>query len=162
MTNEGEDLLARLQAAVSWPDDSRVMRAIQKRAETSNLDLTHLVPPLIARLASGDEWSQDAAVRAIGAIGDPRAVEPLCGLLGFTEHQLPDNLGPKPNHAILAHAMVANDEDDVRNSAIRALGNIGDRRALPALRACAENESEQNRIRKAAREVIAKLEAEAP
>ncbi len=159
MTDEVEEFLARLQAAVDWPDDSKVMRAIQKRAETSNLDLTHLVPPLIARLASGDEWSQDSAVRAIGAIGDPRAVEPLCCLLGFTERPLPNNLGPKRNHALLAHAMVASEEDDIRNSAVRALGNIGDRRALPALRACAENESEQNRIRKTAREVIAKLES---
>ena len=161
MTDEVEELLARLQAAVDWPDDWRVMGAIQKMAETSSLDLRRLVPPLIARLATGDEWAQDAAVRAIGAIGDPRAVEPLCGLLGFKQRTLPDNLGPKRNHAILAHAMVASDEDDVRNSVVRALGNICDRRALPALRACAENESEQNRIRKAAREVIATLESEA-
>ena len=135
------------------------MRAIRAAAETSDLDLTPLVPPLVELLAGGDEWSQDAAAQTLAAVGDPRAVEPLCALLTFTEHPLPDDLGPNPDHAVLAHARVSDDEQDVLVSAARALGALGDPRGGPALRACAQDDRQPDQVRRAARAALEVLEA---
>ena len=162
MDERVEALAERLEAASIWPDDVLAMKAIRRCAEEGGRDLSPLVPELIARLESGDEWSTEAAVRTLAATGDPRAVEPLIRALEFVEHGLPDDLGPDPDHAVLAHAQVAHDEDRIRLSSARALGQLGQASALPALRACAADEREMDAVRHAAREAIALLEAAIP
>ncbi len=152
----GPELLKRLLAAPAWPDDTDVMEEIADAA-TGGLDVRATVPELIKRLDSPHEWSSAEAAKTLGAVGDAAAVDPLCRLAGFVPHELPDDLGPKPSETLYAHAVVAHDEAEVRFEAVRALGKIGDARALPALRACAAEEQEDREVRDAARASIATI-----
>ena len=114
-------------------------------AEQGAADLSLIVPRLLPLLSPGDEWVQETAANTLGAIGDRRAVEPLCALLSFSPRRLPKHPGPKTNHTVLAHAMVAHDEDNVRHAAAVALGEIRSPQGLSALRASASNENETKR-----------------
>jgi hypothetical protein len=156
--DEVQQLIGRLEAADSWRDTSAILREIRSLAEQGSADLSLVVPRLFRLLSGGDEWVQETAANALGAMGDPRAVEPLCALLSFSPRRLPKHLGPKPNHTVLAHAMVAHDEDNVRHAAAVALGEIRSPQGLSALRASASNENETKRNRNASRVAIARIE----
>ncbi|MDP7265201.1 MAG: HEAT repeat domain-containing protein, partial [Candidatus Thermoplasmatota archaeon] len=67
-----------------------------------------VVETLIEVLEEGDEWNRPAAAKALGKIGDERAVKPLVKLL-------------------------EDDNEYIRESAAEALGKIGDIRSVEPL-----------------------------
>jgi HEAT repeat protein len=158
MTTTADDLLTRLKAATQWPDNTRVLKEIRRVAESAIVDLGILLPDLFGALSGSDEWVAQDAAEALGAIRDPRAVAPLCKVLGYVEHVLPDDLGGNRDHAILAHAQVARFEADVRYEVAKALGRIGDPGALPALRASVANTEETQPVRDVAQRAIEEIE----
>ena len=89
------------------------------------------VPALIGLLGEKSWDVQREAIRALGRLGDPRAVEPLLAVL-----QEPDGLR--------------------RAEVESALGMIGDRRALPALRAL--EREEKGSVQVGARSAIEQIE----
>ncbi len=102
------------------------------------------VPGLIPLLASDEEIRP--IVRAMGAIGDARAVEPLLQAFGLVRcfyrgpvaaalGQLGDPRAVDPLIAALTRTKSAPEDDCAEVEAIDALGEIGDPRARPALEA---------------------------
>jgi HEAT repeat protein len=80
-----------------------------------------------------------AAAVALGDFGDPRAVEPLIGILGEKEGEI--RLAAVLSLAKIADtravpaltALLGDPDGDVRTAVVIALGMIGDRSAVPAL-----------------------------
>lgn len=99
------------------------------------------VPPLIAVLNDPDPAVRQASVWALGRLGDTRALEPLIGRLAYDESpEVHDGamdalhaFGPAAVEALIA-ALYAQDVD-VREAAARALGRLGDARAVDSLTA---------------------------
>ncbi len=154
------ELLERLRAAEDWPQECDAMRAVRAAAAEGVEGLDLLLEALAGWLRAGDEWPAAEAAKTLGVLADPRSVDALLGAIAaYPPMELPEDLGSGDrNHAILAHAMVSNDEDDVRYEAIEALGRIGDRRAAPALRAVLAHPAEVKRVKQVARAVLERLE----
>jgi HEAT repeat protein len=91
-----------------------------------------VIPSLITGTQSDEPLVREAAVQALGKIGDRSAVPSLTGLLTSTS--------------------IA-----VRLSAIKALENIGDPQAIPALEAIAKNDSDRV-VRDTARIVLSNMQ----
>ena len=87
------------------PDNAKEVRLKAVEA-LGKIDDSRAVEPLIGVLADSDKDIRKAVVEALGKVKDPEAVDPLISVL--------------------------NDED-VQLAAIWALGNIGDKRAVPVL-----------------------------
>ncbi|NOY24295.1 MAG: HEAT repeat domain-containing protein [Oligoflexia bacterium] len=149
--------LARLLSTREWPDDTDAMDALLALSREGH-DIGPAMPELIRRLDSADDFSSQHAAEVLGAVGDPRAIAGLAAAAQVAPHPLPELLGPNPGEAMYAHAVVAHDEENVRRHAVKALGAIGDRRALPFLRVCAADEREEDSIRAAALNAIARIE----
>jgi HEAT repeat protein len=94
-----------------------------------------IVPPLIALLNDEGPTIKDAA-KALGAIGDARAVEPLIAALkNVYYHNTASNALAKIGTPAVEPLIAAlnNDNIAVRNGAAEALGEIGDVRAVEPL-----------------------------
>jgi len=96
-----DSLMKVLQFSTKWRDRSNAAEALGKIGDRAS-------EPLIAALGRGSTEIRQRAAKALGVIGDARAVEPLMGLLDDA-----DGL--------------------VRGNAAEALGKIGDARAVSGL-----------------------------
>lgn len=90
--------------------------------------------PLRDALTHANAGVKAAAALALGQLGDPTAVIPLCRPLAQDSNSM------------------------VREAAAQALGYIGDRSAIPALEAAAKTDS-KGKVRKAARAALAQIRA---
>ncbi len=127
------------------------------------------IKPYIARLLSkvksGGNWERvrEDAVKALGEIGDPRAVEPLIAELeagyGYKVVQQAAAIAlgkigdPRAVEPLIAELKAGYTE--MRKAAAEALGKIGDPRAVEPLIAALKNRDEK--VRKAAAEALDKL-----
>jgi HEAT repeat protein len=99
------------------------------------------VEPLIAALKDESTQVRDTAVVALGKTGDARAMEPLIAALKAESVLRPlayDALVEIGKHTSVVEPLIAalKDQDqDIRLVAIRALGEIGDARAVEPLNA---------------------------
>lgn len=156
-----EELLADLRAATEWPRDIDVMQSIQAAVADTDLDLTPLVSVLIGRLDAVEDWSVQEAAKTLGAIGDESAVDPLCNILRrLRTSMVPSDFHRKGGRAAHAQAAVAHEEDDLRHDVIRALQAIGNVDALPVLTEFANNDTNGDRVRRAAEQAIVALGGE--
>ena len=143
-------------AATVWPRDVVVLRDIRRAAE-NGFNVETLVPLLLDRLHNSDEWSQQSIVETLAAIGDRRAVGPLCRLLARGPRVLPEELGDNPHQAAYAHAVVAHEDDALRRSVVQALHAIGDPAAVAVLLHVSANPLEPPALRAAASTVSTQL-----
>lgn len=98
------------------------------------------VEPLIAALKNERDKVRQSAAKALGRIGDPRAVEPLIAALqddhGHVRELSARALGsigdPRAVEALIA-VLQGKDYEYVREAAAEALGKIGDARAIEPL-----------------------------
>ncbi len=106
---------------------------------------TTCVPVLLDHLKAEHSFVvRQNAIRALGKIGDKRAVSPLLDILrASVQGKVEDEA---ENEAIL------------RRNAVVALGNIGDPAALPVLKAVSESAREYQSVRDLARITAKKLE----
>jgi len=120
--------------------------------------------PLLRLLGDAEESVRLDVIRSLGRIGDPAALEPLSGFARDASKELDERLeainslasleGPdKVNHLI---RMLGDDEQRVRVRAVRALGQVGDALAVPALRRRKQGERDEE-TRAAIDEAIAAI-----
>lgn len=106
------------------------------------------VPALVEALhLSRDQLEREEAVRWLGRLRDPSAVDPLIQLIGDyrIRHLLVISLGQlgDPRAFTPLHSMLAwEHHTHIRNNLTRGLAELGDRRALPALVTLAARERE--------------------
>lgn len=122
----------------------------------------HAFEELLVALNSEDDNALEDTVRALGELGDPRAIQPLIDLLRVQcQRMLDDDMGEtiwnsawdslvkigEPAVLPLIALLTGDDLDDMRNEAAAALAEIGDRRAVePMIRVLEDtNESEVHR-----------------
>lgn len=111
-TNEASELNKALAVVKShdWSTNRRVADELAKIGQSA-------VPRLIEALNDKDGYVRDVAAKALGKIGDGRAVEPLIHAMQYRDEQVYED-----------------DEDsEARASAAIALGRIGDTRAFEPL-----------------------------
>ena len=140
------------------------LRAKAARA-LGELEEYQAVDPLIALLQERRSVLREAAAQALGRIGDPRAIEPLVALLTsrtsqssrLTAAQALGQLGASKRAAVgiqIASALIRalKDRDsNVRQSALRALGEIGAPAAGPLTAALQDRHSSPAAIRSLAK-----------
>jgi HEAT repeat protein len=124
------------------PDPSRQSKLI----ETLGLmRLTAAVEPLMQQVML-NAFQSGPAIRALGNIGDPRAVSVLIQSgryqnLAWIAKDALVQIGPPAVEGLIA--ALRNDNPDVRFMAVRALGEIGDLRAAVALAERTETEADE-------------------
>ncbi len=94
------------------------------------------VGPLMAAFGAGDRDTRKDAARTLGRIGDARAVEPLVAALRDRDQAIRRSATDalvKIGTPAVDSLIAAFKDPDVRKYAARALGRIGDPRALPPL-----------------------------
>lgn len=160
MNEEVQRLRRALEAAKGWPEDVDAMQAIQGACADPNLDLSTLVPALIERLKSVEDWSVSEAAKTLGVIGDSAAVGPLCAhfvSIRASRTRLPQKSAGEAwgENEAYAYAMVVNEEESVALDLVAALQALASPVALPALQHCVDDASESAPIREAVRRAIA-------
>lgn len=96
---------------------------------------------LVIQLQTGGSDAQWQAAKALGVLGDARAVEPLISALSIQHWRVrcaaAQALGqlrdPRAVDALIAQVNLINSDRTSRLAAAEALGNIGDQRAVPPL-----------------------------
>ncbi|NOY92733.1 MAG: sulfatase-like hydrolase/transferase [Deltaproteobacteria bacterium] len=110
------------------------------------------VPALLDALyVSHDSYEREEAVRWLGRLGDPRAVEPLIALLPeFRIRYLTvvalGMLGDRRAYDPLTQMLDWETHSNVRDNVGRALGQLGDPRAIPLLIPLAASEAESKYV----------------
>ena len=140
-------------------DSQRAQRAIATRAWHEVVALgSAAVEPLIAALGGKESG---AAARALGELGDARAVQPLIAALAYNDWNVrrgAANALGQLGGALAVEPLIAalGDQDwGVREAAARALGKLGDARAVqPLIAALADQDST---VREAAARELGKL-----
>ena len=122
----GDKVVDSVVGLLADPDESIRRHAVEILNAVSD---ERAVEPLIDALEDADWWVRERAIDALGKTKDERAVEPLLALL-------------------------ASDENAV-SLCVRALGAIGDARAVPGL--CRLVESEREDVRRDAAEALKSL-----
>ena len=151
------DEIARLIEKLK-PGNPEVRRAVRALAALGSL----AVGPLIIALESGPWQVRQQAAKALGAIGDVRAVEPLIGALGHGRLRvrgqaaralgaIGDERAAEPLVAVLRDRVA-----EVRGEATEALVRIGGARTVSALIAALKNGSGW-RMRPEAAEVLGEI-----
>jgi HEAT repeat protein len=117
------------------------------------------VEPLVAVLkgcTGHDSWLAGWVARALGKIGDARAVEPLIPALK-DEEEYPRKTAAEALGRIggagaveVLNAALKDGDKDVRKTAVEALGRIGDARAVLPLVTAIEDEEESSGVQPAA------------
>ena len=116
------------------------------------------VEPLVATLGDDDMHVREAAAGALGHLGDPRAVDSLAAILCDTDVLDAAFSALVTIGAPCVPALVATLKDDkfsVRTDAAKALGQIGDARAVEPLIATLRDSKEP--VREAAAEALDRL-----
>jgi HEAT repeat protein len=137
LQNDGSDALALMYERLAAGSPIEAREAASAIAELR--DPRSLGPLLEAlRRAEGDEKCH--IVRALGSLGDGRALPPLLGLLGYglCETAVLEALGRIGDVRALGALVKASKDEraDVCSAAIEALGALGDPRTEDVLRAC--------------------------
>jgi HEAT repeat protein len=117
------------------------------------------VEPLMARIEDSDPYVRDWAIWALGQLGDQRVAEPLLARLEREYHQavavalglLREPCAVEPLMAYLATAIREHPARSAvrsppHHSAAWALGEIGDRRAVPVLVDMLDHDESENRL----------------
>lgn len=97
---------------------------------------------LLNDLSGGDEWLAIDAAKALGELGDARAIEPLLKALDYNSRQAKfdrfveeeterSSKNLRGVSALVEH--MGGDITQIRAESARALGKIGDKAAVPAL-----------------------------
>jgi len=100
------------------------------------------VEPLVLALQDADEGVRQAAAGALGQLGDARAVEPLVVAAARGSRAAAEalrRLGPAAVEPLLERLKDQNRDNDARQHAAAALGQIGDARAVEPLVAALED-----------------------
>jgi HEAT repeat protein len=135
-----ETVPALCQALREWSrwDDAREMVRDAVTAALVKIGAPSVVP-LCELLKDESPGARERAVEALGKIGDPRAVQPLCealrdGRLWDGRYRAAEALGKigQPSVEPLCEAL-RDERSAVRCLAAATLGQIGDTRAVPAL-----------------------------
>nr|VFJ69573.1 MAG: NACHT domain-containing protein [Candidatus Kentron sp. FW] len=161
---------ARLIAAAAKPDcDSEALRWLS--GIFGNERMADAVLPLLARLAGNHPANtRQAMVAALGAIGDPKAIDALVARLADTGEDtavrqaaaaLGKIGGPHATDALLAWLQDTGEDKWVRQAAVMALGKIGDPRATEALLARLADTEEDTVVREAAAVALGRIGAPA-
>jgi HEAT repeat protein len=152
---EIERLIAALKDEPWWAGRGEATEALAQMGEPA-------VGPLIAALRHENDRTRTQAARALGSIGDARAVEPLMTVL--REDKTPIvranaayALGDLGDARAVEPLLGALEDESVRAPAATALGQIGDPRAVEPLRAALDDADEE--VREAAREALGKIGA---
>jgi hypothetical protein len=129
----GRGTSAELLAALGGSDDDLREEAVRLAGERKEKSA---VPALLSQLKSDDRPTRDAAIGALAAIGDPRAVKPLTELAHFRElDELPKILdalsaiGGDEARAYLEFVASGHDNPEMRKLAEEALRHLDARRA---------------------------------
>lgn len=126
--------------------------------------------PLIAALGDPDESLRRTAVDALGELGDPAAAQALTDALSDTDsrvrqqaREVLQGLGKSPVGPLIATLGDPQTTTDVREDAARALGEIGDARAIePLASALEDNEASVRRAAAVALRRMGDARADAP
>ena len=141
-------------------EDGRTSRSAASVLQ--QLKHTEAVGPLMAALADPDFRAQDAAVEALTAIGDRRAIPALIEALEDDNmtvriHAATGLVKFRAHEAVEALAARVDDESEiVREHIVRALGQLGDERVIEILEAAQQDD--ENRVQKAAREALSRIQ----
>ncbi|GAH55065.1 unnamed protein product [marine sediment metagenome] len=131
---EIEELIEALQSAKTWQEKRGILTTLQPWEVSDLIVIQPLIDTLIDIARKGaHRILQRKAVRLLGEIGDPKAVEPLIIVL------------------------LKNQTSDVRVAAAQALGQIGDTRAVEPLIAILEDLAEETYVRENAIEALGKI-----
>ena len=129
------------------------------------LGVTHdeLLEGHLTALGSADPGARSEAARALGELGDNRAIKQLLGM--FTDqsgdvraaaHEALRKLGVTYNELLEGHLAALGSEDpDARSEAARALGELGDRRAVEPLSGILSDVSQD--VRRTAAEALGEI-----
>ncbi len=115
------------------------VKAVREEAATALVSIGKPAVPVLLEALRHDDWLVRLhAIEALGKVRAPEAVEPLLGLL-FTDRDTAVRedtaraLGDIGDARAVRFLLVAMKEVGLRPLAIEALGKIGDRQAVPAL-----------------------------
>ena len=149
-----------LMALLRSEDASLVMRTMDALARMKS---QAAVDSIAVRLRHPDAWVRMAAAHALGEIGGRKAVPFLLSALGDTTYQVvnaalvglgrlkaPEAYGPSID-------LIGNDNPHIRKHAALTLGELGDTRAVPAVRALAREDTDAG-VRFMATKALQKLE----
>ena len=115
--------------AVSEDKDQFVAEAAAEALE--KLGDLRAVEPLIAMLKHKGRYAAEAAAQALGELGDRRAVEPLIATL--VEPRCIENNDEAESDSEPVRIRMSTDDRSVAEAAAKALGRLGDRRAVEPL-----------------------------
>ncbi len=139
-----------LQAALQDESEAVRARAVEALAKLKGPKAIEL---LISSLKSGDKGVRSEAAEALGQSGDSRAVEPLiAALTAEVGSAMPPAVAARP--PVIRRAW-SRQEGAARESIVQALGRLGDRRAVDALRVTLKDPND--RVRLAAMQVLQQL-----
>lgn len=153
------------------PDLEKLLDRLEPRWRESEAARASL-PEHVRRLADSDNSQRAAAAKALGELGDARAVEPLCAVLGDRSGEVSGaamgaldkidqswSLRPEARrHWESALSALASDKSWERGAATALLSRIGDDRVLPRLAAVRRigDKAERDAIEKAMRVISAR------
>ncbi len=115
------------------------VKAVREDAADALVGIGKPAVPLLLEALTHDEWLVRLhAIEALGKMRSPEAVEPLLGVLfndrdAAIREDAARALGEIGDARAVQFLLVAMNEAGLRPLAIEALGKIGDRRAVPAL-----------------------------
>ena len=141
-------------------DRSLVMRAVDALVKMRSPAAADSIALLLGR---PDSWIRIAAAHAMGELGGPKAVDRLVAVLDDTSYSVVDAalVGLGRLRAVSAYdrivPLLESDIPHVRKHAAMALGELGDRRAVPAVRNLARNDPDPG-VRFMAGRALKKLE----
>lgn len=166
LASMGKPALARLSVVLDEGNASERRNAAWAIGELTNMrggERAEAVPRLVSLLTDSDEWVRMAAARALGEIGDVRAVDKLVAALADGEWRVRKVAAwalseLKDERAVdaLCRVLVSDSQGEVRQTAAMALGEIRSQKALTSLKQ-ALNDAEP-RVRAKAQWAISEIE----
>jgi HEAT repeat protein len=159
--NQPDERVARLVGDLGAGDHYTAMEAARRLGELGN---PSAVPALCEALLGGDEWVAVEAADALGRIGDSAAVPALLEALRaeywlseYDEMVAAALASDAPDRRIEMAEQFAGSRADVRAAAARALGRIGDPRAVPALIRVTQADERFHHVRRVAIRALARI-----
>jgi len=150
----------QMMALLHADDASLVLRALDALGKMKSTTATDSIADL---LDHPNSWVRMESAHAMGQIGDPGAVEHLLVALGDTTYAVVNAalVGLGRLRATEAYeqvaALISSQNTHIRKHAAMALAELGDRRAIPAVRALAEGDADPG-VRFMAKRALQKLE----
>jgi HEAT repeat protein len=160
--------IARIVDRIEHPDAHVQQEAVDELVALG----PEAVEPLVANLTVVEPRARRGVIRALGEIGDDRALLPLMRYVwderdsveevngrGLAMQAITRIAGPEHADKLFSFLMDIRDDDDpfVRGYAYEAMGRFGDRRALPLLRE-AMNQDPEDFVRERAQRAMESLD----